>query len=389
MRGKGEGSIFKDGRGLWTGIIELPSHNGDRRRKVIRRKLKQDLIAEMIAQRAKLQAEGDLPTKEQTVAQWFSYWLKQVAKDVRPNTTANYVNVTQKYIIPTIGNIKLSKVTPSTVRRVWTESMADLSSTYQLNAHRIMSVSFEAAVREGRISVNPAKRVKAPRKAVTTLDVLTLPEGLKVLRSVASDPLGALWATAMLTGARRGEVIGLEADRVSDVLDLSWQLQRFPLTAKDGKPDVPADFEYRHIRGGLYLTRPKSRAGWRIIPLVDPLRTILQRHIEQNPPQNGLVFTIDGWPIGPDRASVLWRDALRASGITKNVRLHDLRHSAVDFLYAAGIPEDLIVQIVGHSMRTTTRSYQSRNDDRLRQAMQQMGDMFMLPSSDTHQAELE
>jgi hypothetical protein len=24
MRGKGEGSIFKDNRGLWTGIIELP-----------------------------------------------------------------------------------------------------------------------------------------------------------------------------------------------------------------------------------------------------------------------------------------------------------------------------------------------------------------------------
>jgi hypothetical protein len=52
----------------------------------------------------KLKVDGDLPTKEQTVAQWFTYWLKQVAaKEVRPNTLAGYKSVVFGHIIPPSG----------------------------------------------------------------------------------------------------------------------------------------------------------------------------------------------------------------------------------------------------------------------------------------------
>jgi integrase len=386
MRGKGEGSIFKNANGLWTGIIELPSHNGTRRRKVIRRKLKQDLINEMISQRARLQREGDLPTNEQTVEQWFTYWLRRVTQKVRPNTAANYRNVTEKYIIPTIGHVKLSLVTGSTVRRVWEESMPHLSTTYQLNAQRIMSVAFEAAVKENRIPSNPAKKTDPPRKAASNLTALTLDEALTVLESVANDPLGARWAVALMTGARRGEVLALEADRITDVIDLTWQLQRLPRPASGTKPQVPSDYEYRHVSGGLYLTRPKSSASMRVIPMFEPLRSILLRHMELYPPVDGFVFTVGGKVIDPGQDSKNWRIALAKSGIDKDVRLHDLRHTAVDMLYLAGVPEDIIMMIVGHSVRATTRGYQSRNDDRMRAAMQRVGDMFTLTTPSTRQA---
>jgi hypothetical protein len=38
---------------------------------------------------------------------------------------------------------------------------------------------------------------------------------------------GSRIAAALFTGARQGELIGLELDRVTDELDLSWQLKRF------------------------------------------------------------------------------------------------------------------------------------------------------------------
>jgi integrase len=99
--------------------------------------------------------------------------------------------------------------------------------------------------------------------------------------------------------------------------------------------DLPADYEYRLIDGGLYWTRPKSSAGWRVIPLVEPLRSILERHIAAQPenPWN-LVFT---WtndkgerrPIDPDADTRLWRRVLAETGIDKDIPLHGLRHTAV------------------------------------------------------------
>lgn len=388
MRGKGEGAVYRVPKDkslplkYWTGVVELPpGPNGERRRKPVRRKSKADLLTELGRLRAELEERGDLPTSTTTVEKWFTYWLDSIAaKKVRPNTLDGYRRTTMNHIIPAIGKVKLDKLTADHVRRVH-KAIEDkgLSSTTALLAHRTMAISFKAAVREGRIGRNPANLVDAPRKAATQLHALDLAEAVQVLTATRKDKeLGAAWATALLTGARRGEVIGLERDRVTDVLDLSWQLIRLPKTDTNGRPDVPADYEYRHLTGGLYLTRPKSSKSWRIIPLVDPLRTALLEHIN-NAPENewNLVFTQAGRPISPDQHSRNWRAMLADVGIEKDVRLHDARHTTVDLLYAAGIPEDIIMLIVGHSTRTTTRGYKSlQNRDRLSGAMHQFSALF-------------
>lgn len=379
-RGKGEGSVFKDSRGYWTVVIELPPRGGNRRRKKVRSKDKQTAMEKAAVLRLELAARGDLPTHSPTVEQWLTHWLENIAsKSVRPNTMSGYRAVTNKYVIPIIGKKKLDKIQADDVRAV-TDYMVNelgMSSTSALIAHRTMSSSFETALRENKIYRNPAKLLDAPRKAVANLQTLDVSEAMQVLEHVFHDEEnGARWATALLTGARRGEVIGIEVDRVGDDLDLSWQIQRLSTGARGtagevGKPSVPADFEYRHLEGGLYLTRPKSKAGWRIIPLVDPLAAILSRHMELNPPaENGLVFHRKGRPIDPAQDSKDWRKVLAATGIDKDVRLHDLRHTTVELLYAAGVPEDIIVMIVGHSTVMQTRSYRTRRTDpRIRDAM--------------------
>lgn len=377
-RGKGEGSVYKRASdGLWCGSLELPSADGKRRRKTITGKSKNDVIRKLSDAKIQLRQRGDLPTAGQTVGQWLTYWLEHVAgKELRPYTVANYRTVLTNHVIPVIGKVTLDRVTPAHVRRVHAAIIEKgLSSTYALNAHRVLSSAFTTAEREGRIHRNPAKLTAAPRKAVAPQEALTVPEAIQVLQHIANDPLmGARWATSLLTGARRGEVLGLERDRVSDVLDLSWQLQRLKLT-ENGKPDVPADFEYRHLTGGLYLTRPKSSAGWRIVPLVDPLKSILERYIEATPDNEwGLMFTRGGGrPLDPDQDSKAWRRVLSETGIEKDVVLHGLRHTAVDLLYEAGVPEALIMEIVGHSTRGVTRSYKSRgNRKQLTEAMERM-----------------
>jgi integrase len=387
-RGKGEGSLYKDARGLWTAVIELPPRDGKRRRKTIRSRSKATVMQRLRDTQRELEERGDLPTADQTIAQWFGYWYSQIVlKEVRPKTAGGYKSIIDRHIVPEIGTLRLARVTPTSIRRV-TDRIIETggAASSALKAHQVMSSAFEAAVREGRLGRNPCKLMAAPRKNVTQLEVLTRAEARQVIEHVASDEeYGARWAMALLTGARRGEILGLEADRITDVIDLSWQLQRLSVgqksaTGKVGEPVVPADFEYRHLYGGFYLTRPKSKAGWRIIPLTEPLKSILEQHMARNPDGPfGLVFTRGGRPVDPDYDSKMWTRILAESGITKKVRLHDLRHTAVDLLYAAGIPEEVIIRIVGHSAVSMTRAYASRDVDRLRAEMQKFGEFFTRP----------
>lgn len=391
--------------GLYEYIFELaptftPEGKKIRNRKPVRRKNKKDLIAEVTRLEKELLEHGELITASMNVKQWFDRWLIDIAKEKRPNTMTNYRSVVKMHIIPALGpNTKLDKIGADKIRHVY-KLMADkgLSSTYMLNAHRIMSSSFRDALRERKMNINPTTLVKPPRVAHVDLDVLNTAESIELFGYISTLPGGARWAMSLLTGARRGEVIGLEHDRVGDFLDLSWQMQRITY-AHGCKPScgrkrgadcperffaIPVGYEARQVAGGLHLVRPKSSTGWRIVPLIEPLRTILERHIAAVPPNpHGLVFTHDdGRPFDPDQDTKAWNKVLQGAFPGRAVRLHDVRHSAVDLLYEAGVPEDLIQEIVGHSTRSMTRAYKSKgNQARLTAAMQQMSNLFAIEKS--------
>lgn len=394
--------------------LELPPHAGDRRRVPIRSKNPTELMEKLEDRKRALRERGDLYTNDMTVQAWFTYWFDNVVKkERRPSTIRGYSSVIFGHIIPTIGQVKLEKLTANHIRQVERKMLdGGATSTYALNAHRIMSRALEIALREGRVGRNVAKLMDAPRKSRADQEAFEVDETIQVLSHVSNDPImGVRWATALLTGARRGEVIGLTTDRVGDELDLSWQLQRIIWAHGCGNPigksengrakypcgairgtdcdhrrlDIPADYEYRNIQGGLYWTRPKSNAGWRVIPLVHPLRTWLEGHIARRPENPwGLVFTReDGQPIDPDQDTRLWKSVLAETGIDKDVVLHGLRHTAVDMLYAAGVDEDLIPMIVGHSTRAMSREYKTQSKAqkaRIREAMEQMSALVSSPA---------
>lgn len=382
---KGTGSIYQNNKGLWEVRVELPRGlDGKRRRKVVRRKSRAAAVAMLRELNKELAKTGDLATSSVSLEAWSEHWLQKRAEKLAPNTISGYRTAFDEYINPLLGKKRLDKITPSNVKHLHEVILATpkdkalrgfsdppegtemLSSTYSLLIHNALSGALKMAVREGKISVNACELVDRPTKRATDEKALTLDEAVKLLLHLAERPDGALWATYLLTGARRGEVIGLEVDRVTDVLDLSWQIQRI----KDIK-SAPADYEYRHLELNLYLVRPKSKAGWRTPPLVEPLATILRRYIGDR--TEGLVFLRDGRPWDPADASKEWKRVLDDAGLPNDVTLHGARHTVVDLLYAAGVPEPVIMDIVGHSSRAVTRSYRSRGNQRIvREALEQM-----------------
>ncbi len=392
-RARGTFAKWQQADGLWAAALELPPdpRTGARRRKVIRSKDERELDRKVDRLRLELRQHGDLPTASMTLTKWLDYWLASIDQS-RPRTKEGYRSKIEQYIKPAIGRIKLDQLTPGDVRRLEQHvvKVKGLSSTSALQAYQILAKSLKDAEREGRVVRNVARLVNPPRRAVYRAEVLTTEQAVTVLRSVSEQRLRSRWATALLTGMRQGEVLGLEVERVGDTITLDWQLQR--LRTEDDRPaDASPDYEYRHLTGSYYLVRPKSRAGWRVLPLVEPLRSILQERIAEaatEPNPHGLLWTaepkkskgghrellgLDGAPIDPSRDNRAWHQVLAAAGVP-DVRLHDARHSAVTLLYDLGAPEHLVQQIVGQSTVSVTRNYRHRSPQQLEAVMRALGE---------------
>ena len=415
QRGAGEGALFRVPKDTalplkyWQAVIELPSTTGKRRRKFVRNKNKATAVAELKRLQKDLAEVGDMPTASQTLESWIRYWFAHIhSKKIAPKTIASYRTSIEQYIVPTIGKTRLDKLTPQHVRKV-EQHIRDkgLGGASAQQAHAVLRIALRDAVREGRTTRNVATLVDQPKKKPVQLPRLDVNGGIRVLETVAHERLGSRVATALLAGARQGEVLGIELDRVTDDLDLSWQLKRFSWShgcnpSKPWEPrcgskqgakcpdrhlDAPEDREYRHLTGGLWLSRPKSESGWRVIPLVDPLRSIIERRVEvaaAEPNPHGLLWTserkltpagdvleLDGGPIDPRVDNEYWHDVLKRAGV-QDTQLRTARNTTVDLLYAARVDEMTIIDIVGHSTVAISRHYRSRqNRDVLTAALRQ------------------
>lgn len=410
-RSKKEGSVYQRAAdGMWCASVELPSTTGKRRRKVVVARTKSQVMSKLNALKGELRQHGDLPTEQQTLGTWMDYWFTNIkAKTLRPGTMSSYRSKVG-YIKEAIGTVRLDKLTPAHVRKVHDHILAaELSSSTASQTHAILSNALKYAEQEGRVHRNVAKLADKPQVAHTTLDALSGADGVRLLQTVAGERLGSRWAAALLTGARQGELIGLEIDRVTDYIDLSWKLERINwlhgckpkcdrirgVDCPQRKLNASAGHERRHLEGGLYLSRPKSRAGYRIIPLVDPLKSIIRRRIEislTEPNPHNLVWTadpkktrhgdylpLDGSPIDPRIDNERWHDALARAGVP-DVRLHDARHTTATLLYDAGVKEADIVRILGHSKAVTSRAYRNLGDyEQLSEAMMKLSAQLALP----------
>lgn len=366
---------------MWIGSVDLGKDgSGKRRRRAIS---SADYGTAVVKMRALLRArdDGALPTERSTTAAWLTRWLEEIVHPrVKPRTYDDYASVVTHYLVPHLGAHRLDELAPQHVRtmhRALTTGPGAVSAATAQKAHRVLAKALNDAIREGIVRRNVATLVDAPRRLPTSQPALTSGQARALLLAAhdAEDRMLTRWATALLTGARQGEVIGMEWSRLdlnSGTADISWQLQR--LTSHHGCGDscgrarasscpeavlnLPAGFEARPLRDGLALTRPKSTAGVRLVPLVPALVAMLRHHRDTTPrAASGLVWTQpDGSPLTPDRDHRAWKAALERAELPP-IPLHSARHTAASLLLAAGVDQHVIASIVGHSSIITTRGY--------------------------------
>src|SRR5215211_1512618 len=204
------GSITKRGDS-WSALVDLPPDpvTGKRRRKRITARTKREVeiaVAELIHK-----AEtGFTDAGKVTVREFFDHWLESVAPTLRPSTARRYRDVARLHVVGVIGNVQLAKLTPGDVQRLYANRLAaDLSPTSVNHIHAILHRALDQAVRWGLLMRNVTDAVDPPRRSSPEMQTWDTRQVAVVLAAAGSDALEALWRLALLTGMRRGELLGL------------------------------------------------------------------------------------------------------------------------------------------------------------------------------------
>lgn len=402
---------------MWVAAVELPMIGGKRRRKVIVRAKKEDALRELRKLRLELDKRGDFGAPSPALADWCADWMARYGRKRKPTNWSRDQSTIDRYIVPPLGRVKLDKLTVAHVHRMHAyitgaapEGLG-LSPTTANHAHRTLSAILEAAFAEEKVVRNVAKVAGAPAVAVVKKTHLDNSQALNLLRAL--DPGDgtvptdlAMMAVSYFTGMRPAERVGITRDMVdldAGTITVAWQLQRIAFDhgcgpAVDGARPcgrrkagycprrlevVPPSVEATRVEGGLWLTRPKTRAGWRTIPMLGILGETLATYLDQHEPgMEGLIFTrpqggkgkgaLNGRPIDPAAYTEHWKGLLAAAGVPR-VSPHSARHTCNTILTELGVPVDVRIQILGHAgERVNTQVYTHTSDSRVRDGMLQL-----------------
>lgn len=401
-RARGSGGLFKRANGLWVASVTLPSTDGQQRRKYVSSRDYGTAVRKFRELQAMVDAGEITGDPAMKVGVWLDYWLESVrGPSVRPKTKAFYHNAIEHHIKSAIGGKKLDKLTARDVR-VMLESIE--STRTRQCAHVVLRLALKSAVTERLIKFNVTDAIPRPRhtaKSLGAFDARTAAHILDTALRTREPSEFTRWAAAFLTGARQGELLGLRwshVDLVNGVIELAWQLQQLDQEHGCGelmnvgqsdqhypcgkvKPGycperrwvVPDGFDFLPLHGSLALTRPKSRAGVRIVPLVAPLAAVLGDWRTIAPANDyDLVWTnSDSQPIQPRADHRAWQALLRDAGIPA-APLHAARHTTATLLQSAGVDEDTRMRITGHSSATAHRGYVHVSQDRALAALENL-----------------
>lgn len=348
-RGNKEGSVYQrkeDKR--WVGSITLD--NG--KRKVFYGKTR-DEVQKKVNKALYEQQHGKLiVAPQQTLAQYLEYWLKVHKNNIRPRSHERYEEIVRLHLVPTLGKVKLDKLTPQHLDVLYTSKLeSGLSTTTVAAIHNFLHTALDGAVRREMLSRNVCDLVSPPRKVHKEMKPLNSEQVQRFLDVAKGHLHEALFVLALATGMRRGELLGLkwqDIDFEQGVLHVRRTLSRVPTKMVEEL-------------GASYIeAETKTNRSRRSILLADFAIEALKQHRERQLlakqkagdlwQEHDYVFCS---PIGTylspgHNALVQLKKLLEKAGLP-DIRFHDLRHSAATMLLEKEVHPKIVQEILGHS----------------------------------------
>ncbi|MFI5458830.1 MAG: tyrosine-type recombinase/integrase, partial [Isosphaerales bacterium] len=298
-----------------------------------------------------------------TVGDYLQRWLDNTAKNkVRPTTHARYEQLVRLHINPILGAVQLGKLAALHVEGFYAEmERREATAWTRKMAGTVLTNALRHAVRLKLIAFNPAADVVKARPDEKEMLFLIEPQVKQFLDAAQGYRLYALFALAIGSGMRQGELLGLQ-----------W-------------PDIDLDGgtlsvrrSLAQVKGEFILKEPKSKRSRRTIKLPRFVLDALQEHrhamLKEGNIAGPVFCTKPGRFIGKsnlirqvfkpvlkranERAVTLADERGTQAALLPNIRFHDMRHTHATSLLAQGHSIKAVSQRLGHaSIELTLRVY--------------------------------
>ena len=267
-------------------------------------------------------------------------WLQRKKEDVRESTYAMYYQKIHRYIIPSLGEIRLQELTEDQLNGFLKQltNEGGLSWKTASDIRSVLKMMLEWAALNGCPEVGNM-RLYMPSPLPQPMEILTIKEQRKLegylLKNMSEVHLGLL--LSLYAGLRIGEVCGLKWGDID--------FRKGTMTIRRTVMRIQETNKMSDHRTKVMITQPKTYNSNRTIPVVKDVLEYLKVFRKGSE-----TFVLTGTLIcmEPRTLTVHYKRILSAAGIS-SYKYHALRHTFATRCVEQGIDVKTLGEIMGHS----------------------------------------
>jgi integrase len=340
-------NIKKDKNGAYYFVISAGFNSNGKRRQIKRTgfKTQKEAKEKYLAIQNELQQEEFVDPSSVTFEMFLDKWKKRKRNQVEESTYIRYERLCRLHILPAIGYMKLQKINTLTVQNL----IDDLASEHNFAKKSCRLVTtiikdvFRRAIIEGLVKANPVQEIDLPKESESEMVIWDQPD-IELFLSLRNERTRGKYyiaiLTALFTGMRKGEILGLTWDNI----DFNKNIIHI-------KQILESD--------GSKISKKTKSKSFRQVLIPDLLKQELIRHKK---------FQKDDSPSNPNNLVFCTRRGLRVIPNTLNdvlnsycakynlprMRFHDLRHTHATMLIKENVNIKVIQERLGHSKASIT-----------------------------------
>lgn len=390
-RKPGEGSIYQDKNGRWTGAIRIEQDDGTKKRKKVYGRNEAEVSKKLVELTGKMNILKNSNLTNKTFGQLFMDWLLVFKKaSVTPRTFESCIRNYKLHIKPYLENMKIEDVTTPVIQQVINETLAKgLSTVTAKKVKFLFNQFFEYATDCGWVLVNPTYKVKIRSREVKLTNseneykAIQPDMRMNFLVAINKHPfLKPLCMTAMFGGLRIGEILALKWENID--------FENKTISVVRGITQVPIFNDQGEIVSRqTVIGNTKTACSVREVPIPDILVEALKDWKKEQwvkeqltganllSPSSIVFCNNDGSIRTYSGTRQIFDKYAKKHGFFGKIHFHTLRHTYSNMLFEANENPKIIQALLGHkSVKTTLTVYNSVDKSYYRDATEKLNNLF-------------
>lgn len=310
---------------------------------------KSDARKEAMRLKSEFQESGYQKKTYETFKEIYELWFDTIYKsEVKESTSVKTQELFKNHVLKDFGHIAISNITPQQCQSAVTKWAGRITKAKQMKNYCLKI--FDFSINQGLIKGNPMERVHVPKKKkdkkreVNFYDKAELQRFLECAKQEANEKWYVLFRLLGFTGARKGEMLGLQWKNINfenNTITIDQTLSR-------GE------------NNRLIIQTTKTTAGERTITMDATTMSILKQWRTQqrldylklghntNTPNQYVFTNMENGFIQHAHVTTVMNRIIK-KGNLKKITVHQLRHSHCSLLFDAGAKPMEVKERLGHS----------------------------------------